>query len=63
MLTAPTDARLYNRLGIQTYGFQPIKLPPGIEIEKLAHAADERVPIEALEFGTNAIYKLLHRFK
>ena len=62
MLTAPTDARLYNRLGIQTYGFQPVKLPPDIQIEQLAHAADERIPVDALEFGTNAIYKLLQRF-
>ncbi len=62
MLTAPTDARLYNRLGIQTYGFQPIKLPPDIQIEKLAHMADERIPLEAVEFGTEAIYKLFQQF-
>jgi acetylornithine deacetylase/succinyl-diaminopimelate desuccinylase-like protein len=62
MLTAPTDARLYNRLGIQTYGFQPVKLPTDIQVEQLVHAADERIPVEALEFGTNAIYKLLQRF-
>ena len=62
MLTAPTDARLYNRLGIQTYGFQPVKLPPDIQVEQLVHAADERIPVDALEFGTNAIYKLLQRF-
>jgi len=62
MLTSPTDARLYNRLGIQTYGFQPVKLPPDIQIEQLAHSADERIPVDALEFSTNAIYKLLQRF-
>ncbi len=63
MLTAPSDARHYNRLGIQTYGFQPVKLPPEIQFEKLAHAPDERVPVEALEFGTQALYKLYQRFK
>lgn len=62
ILTAFTDARLYNRLGIQTYGFQPVKLPPEIQFEKLVHAADERIPVEAMEFGTNALYKLFQRF-
>jgi len=62
MLTAPTGTRLYNRLGIQTCSFQPVKLPPDIRIGQLAYAADERNPVEALEFSTNAIYKLLQRF-
>ncbi len=62
MLTAPTDASNFNRLGIQTFGFQPMKLTPNIEIEKLAHAADERIPVEAVEFGTHAIYQAMQRF-
>ncbi len=62
ILTAPTDACLYNRLGIQTYGFQPVKLPPEMQIEGLAHSADERIPVEAMEFGTNALYTLFQRF-
>jgi acetylornithine deacetylase/succinyl-diaminopimelate desuccinylase-like protein len=62
LFTTPTDARHFNRLGIQTYGFQPMKLPPGFNMEKLAHGADERIPVEALEFGTAAIFKVLQRF-
>ena len=62
LFTSPTDARHFARLGIQTYGFQPMKLPPGMDIAKLAHGADERIPVEALEFGTMAIYKVLQRF-
>ena len=62
MLTAPTDARHFARLGIQTYGFQPMKVPPDIDIARMAHAADERVPVEAIEFGSEAIYQVLHRF-
>jgi acetylornithine deacetylase/succinyl-diaminopimelate desuccinylase-like protein len=62
LLTAPTDARHFARLGIQTYGFQPMNLPPDVDIAKLSHAADERVTVEALEFGTTAIYKALQRF-
>ena len=62
LFTTPTDARHFNRLGIQTYGFQPMKLPPDVDIAKLAHGVDERIPIEALEFGTTAIYNVLQRF-
>jgi len=62
LFPAVTDARLFARLGIQTYGFTPLKLPPEINFEQLFHAADERVPVKALAFGTEAIYKLLQRF-
>lgn len=62
LLTAPTDARHFARLGIQTYGFQPLNLPPEINMALLAHAADERVPVEAMEFGAAAIYQVLQRF-
>jgi acetylornithine deacetylase/succinyl-diaminopimelate desuccinylase-like protein len=62
LLPAVTDARYFSRLGIQTYGFTPLNLPPEINFEQLFHAADERVPIKALEFGAEAIYSLLQRF-
>ena len=62
LFPAVTDARLFAKLGIQTYGFTPLKLPPDINFEHLFHAADERVPVKALEFGTEALFKLLQRF-
>lgn len=62
LLSAPTDGRLFSRLGIQTYGFLPMNLPPDFRFWELTHAADERIPIESLTFGTDAIYKLLQRF-
>ncbi len=62
MLPAVTDARLFSRLGIQTYGFTPLNLPPEIKFEELFHAADERVPVQALQFGTDALRQLLQRF-
>ncbi len=62
VLTTPTDARTFARLGIQTYGFQPMNLPPEINIATLAHGADERITVEALEFGTAAIYHAMQRF-
>jgi acetylornithine deacetylase/succinyl-diaminopimelate desuccinylase-like protein len=56
-----SDARFFGRLGIQTYGFTPMLLPAGIDFAPLIHGADERIPIAALEFGTEAILRLLRR--
>jgi acetylornithine deacetylase/succinyl-diaminopimelate desuccinylase-like protein len=60
-VSGATDARYFSQLGIQTYGFTPMNLPSELNFSKLLHAADERIPIEALEFGTQAIFKLLQR--
>jgi acetylornithine deacetylase/succinyl-diaminopimelate desuccinylase-like protein len=62
LMSGVTDARHLARLGIQTYGFTPMKLPPGLDFWKLVHGADERVPVEALEFGAACLYDLLQRF-
>lgn len=62
LLSAITDARLFARLGIQTYGFLSMKLPQGFDFVELLHGADERIPVEALSFGTEAIFRLLQRF-
>ena len=39
-----------------------MKLPAGFNMMHLIHAADERIPVEAVSFGTEAIYKVLQRF-
>jgi acetylornithine deacetylase/succinyl-diaminopimelate desuccinylase-like protein len=57
-----TDGRFLSRLGIQTYGYLPLRLPPGFEFLKLVHAADERVPAEALRFGAEAVGRALERY-
>ena len=62
MLAAVTDARFFSRLGIQTYGFTPMQLPPGMDFAKIAHGANERIPVEAVSFGADAIYHVLQRF-
>lgn len=62
VMAGVTDARHFSRLGIHTYGFTPMKLPPDLGIWRLAHNADERIPVDAMEFGTDAIYKLMQRF-
>ena len=62
LFPAITDARFFSRLGIQTYGFLPMRLPAGFNFSQTIHAADERIPAEALSFGADAIYKALQRF-
>ncbi len=57
-----SDARFFSRIGIQTYGFTPMNLPPGLDLLQRAHAADERIPLECLDFGTNVIYKTLQLY-
>lgn len=59
---AVTDARLFSRLGIQTYGFTPIQLPDGFNFTATIHAADERIPVDALDFGTRAVGTAINNF-
>jgi acetylornithine deacetylase/succinyl-diaminopimelate desuccinylase-like protein len=62
LLGAVTDGRFFSRLGIQTYGYMPMRLPTGWSFIDSIHAADERVPVAAMSFGTDAIYRVLERF-
>jgi acetylornithine deacetylase/succinyl-diaminopimelate desuccinylase-like protein len=62
LLPAVTDGRFFSRLGIQTYGFTPMRLPPAFQFLQTIHAADERIPVEAVEFGTRAIVDALTRY-
>jgi acetylornithine deacetylase/succinyl-diaminopimelate desuccinylase-like protein len=61
MLPAVTDGRYFARLGIQTYGFLPMRLPPGFGFYESIHAANERIPVAAVEFGAAAMYQALAR--
>ena len=63
LLSGTSDARFFSRLGIQTYGFLPMPLPEDFNFSRTIHAADERIPIEAVDFGTNAIFKALKCFR
>ncbi|MGH2451340.1 MAG: M20/M25/M40 family metallo-hydrolase [Candidatus Limnocylindria bacterium] len=56
-----TDARHFARLGIQTYGFLPMRLPPHITTA-LIHAPDERVPAEAVRWGADCLWEAVRRY-
>ena len=57
-----TDGRFFSQAGIQTYGFLPMRLPEEFDFSKLIHAADERIPVDALEFGAEAVWRAVQRF-
>lgn len=61
LLPGVTDGRFFARLGIQCYGFLPMQLPHEMRFMELIHAEDERIPVDAVEFGTIAIRRLLER--
>ncbi len=62
VLPGVTDGRFLSSLGIQTYGFTPLRLPPEFDFLKTVHAEDERVPVDALYFGADGIFKALQSF-
>jgi acetylornithine deacetylase/succinyl-diaminopimelate desuccinylase-like protein len=62
LLSGVTDGRHFARLGIQTYGFLPMKLPRDWSFAELIHNADERIPTDAVAFGADAIHTALLRF-
>ncbi len=62
LLPGYTDARYFSRIGIQTYGFLPMRLPTHITTA-LIHAPDERIPADAVEFGTDCVYEVFRRYR
>lgn len=63
LLFAVTDGRFFAQLGIQPYGFLPMNVPEQPDFTRLVHAADERVPLESVEFGANALFNLIQRLR
>ncbi len=59
MLSGGTDAKAFARLGIRCFGFAPLRLPPELDFASLFHGVDERVPVDALRFGTEVLAHFL----
>lgn len=62
LLPASTDGRHLAKLGIQTYGFTPMDLPPDTSFFSAIHAANERVPARSIEFGTDVLFDLVSQY-
>jgi acetylornithine deacetylase/succinyl-diaminopimelate desuccinylase-like protein len=59
LMAGGTDNKALSELGIVGYGFVPMLLPPDIDFPAMFHGVDERVPLEALDFGSRVLSDLL----
>jgi acetylornithine deacetylase/succinyl-diaminopimelate desuccinylase-like protein len=59
MLSGGTDAKSFQKLGMQCFGFAPLRLPPDLDFASLFHGIDERVPVDSLTFGTRVLERFL----
>ncbi len=59
MLSGGTDAKSFQTLGIRNFGFSPLRLPADLDFASLFHGVDERVPVDALKFGTRVLDRFL----
>ncbi|HEX4063684.1 MAG TPA: M20/M25/M40 family metallo-hydrolase [Streptosporangiaceae bacterium] len=58
-LSGGTDAKSFSTLGIRCFGFAPLRLPADLDFSGMFHGIDERVPVDALAFGTRVLDKFL----
>ncbi|WP_242504314.1 M20/M25/M40 family metallo-hydrolase [Promicromonospora panici] len=58
-LSGGTDNKSLHRLGITGYGFAPLQLTNDLDFAGMFHGVDERVPTDALKFGTRVLDRLL----
>jgi acetylornithine deacetylase/succinyl-diaminopimelate desuccinylase-like protein len=59
VLSGGTDAKAIHTLGIRCFGFAPLRLPPDLDFTALFHGVDERVPVDAVRFGTRVLDRFL----
>lgn len=58
-LSGGTDNKSFSHLGIRGYGFAPLRLPAGMDFAGMFHGIDERVPVDALEFGVRVLQRFV----
>lgn len=58
-LSAGTDAKSFDDLGIRGFGFVPLKLPPELDFAGMFHGVDERVPVDGLKFGVRVLDRFI----
>ena len=59
VLSGGTDAKAIHTLGIRCFGFAPLRLPADLDFASLFHGVDERVPVDAVRFGTRVLDRFL----
>ena len=61
MISGGTDAKAMVKLGIDSYGFSPLKMPADLDYWTLFHGVDERVPVDGLQFGVRVLDRFLRQ--
>ena len=59
LMSGGTDAKHFRKLGMRSYGFAPLRLPADLDFTALFHGVDERVPVDALQFGARVFDRFL----
>jgi acetylornithine deacetylase/succinyl-diaminopimelate desuccinylase-like protein len=59
LLPAGTDAKYFSRLGINCFGFCPLRLPADLDFWSMFHGVNERIPLDALRFAVRVMSRLL----
>ena len=59
LMSGGTDAKHFSQLGLRAFGFAPLRLPEELDFTGLFHGVDERVPVDALEFGARVFDRFL----
>jgi acetylornithine deacetylase/succinyl-diaminopimelate desuccinylase-like protein len=60
-LSGGTDAKSFSRLGIRCFGFAPLRLPADLDFFGMFHGVNERVPVDALQFGVRVLDDFIDR--
>lgn len=58
-LSGGTDAKSFSTLDIRCFGFAPLRLPADLDFSGMFHGVDERVPVDALQFGVRVLDNFL----
>jgi acetylornithine deacetylase/succinyl-diaminopimelate desuccinylase-like protein len=61
LVPGATDASVYQRTGVQIYGFTPGVLPEGFPILKMGHGDDERIPLSFIRSGLPVLWEVVTR--
>jgi acetylornithine deacetylase/succinyl-diaminopimelate desuccinylase-like protein len=61
MITGFTDAQQFGRLGMQCYGYAPVRYPEAdnVKFARLIHGHDERIHVEGFRWGVTSFLQLL----
>ena len=59
LMSGGTDNKALSKLGIRGYGFAPLRLTPDLDFPAMFHGIDERVPLDALDWGTAVLTDFL----